>query len=92
MNALTPVLQSLLSVIVAVMVTVALALLWRRDRSPWLLAALAGEVLGLAFRALLIVLPGLVGSAPMLFPLWTLTALVFATGLLGYAIERNQGR
>lgn len=92
MNALSPLLQSLLSLVVALMVLAALFLLWRRDRSPWLLAAMIGEAIGLAFRALVIVQPQLLGAVPALFSLWTLTALVFAIGLLGYAIERNQGR
>lgn len=90
MNALSPMLQSMLSLAVALMVIAALILLWRRERSPWLLAALIGEAVGLLFRALVVVQPALVGSTPILFSLWTLTALVFAIGLLGYAIDKTQ--
>ena len=92
MNALSPTLQSLFSLVVAAMVIAALILLWRRDRSAWLLAALIGEAAGLGFRVLVIVWPELVGAVPGMLSLWTLTALVFAIGLFGYAIERHQRR
>ncbi len=92
MNALSPALQSLFSLLVVLMVVAALVLLWRRDRSPWLLAALAGEGIGLVFRLLLVAQPQLASAMPMLFSLWTLGALVFAIGLLGYAIEAGGKR
>ena len=92
MNALSPGLQSLFSLVVGLMVVTALVLLWRRDRTPWLLVALVGESLGLAFRVALTALPDLVRAVPMLFSLWTLTALAFAIGLLGYAIDTTARR
>lgn len=92
MNALSPTLQSLFSVVIAAMVLAALVLLWRRDRSVWLVVALGAEAVGLAFRFALIALPDLVRSAPMMFSAWTLSGLVFAVGLLGYAIEVNGKR
>jgi hypothetical protein len=87
MNTLSPALQSLFSLVIAAMVLAALALLWRRDRSAWLVVALGAEAVGLAFRFVLIVQPDLVRSAPLMFSAWTLSGLVFAIGLLGYAIE-----
>ena len=92
MNALAPALQSLFSVVMSLMLILALALLWRRDRSTWLVVALVGEGTGLAFRIALTVVPELVRTAPMLFSVWTLSALVFALGLLGYAIETTSRR
>ncbi|WP_395679111.1 hypothetical protein [Dokdonella sp.] len=92
MNALSPALQSLFSVVMALMLILALALLWRRDRSVWLLVALAAETIGLVFRIVLTVIPDVIRTAPMLFSVWTLTALAFALGLLGYAIEASAKR
>ncbi len=92
MNALPSTLQTLFPLLIALMVIAALALLWRRDRSAWLLAALAGEGISLVFNVALIVLPEVVRSLPQLFSVWTLGALMFAFGLLGYAVERNQKR
>ena len=92
MNALSPALQSLFSVVMSLMLILALGLLWRRDRSAWLLVALAGEAIGLAFRIALVVVPDLVRTAPMMFSVWTLSALAFALGLLGYAIEATGKR
>jgi len=87
MTGLESMLQSLLSFIVPAMVLVAVGLLWRRNRSPWLLLAIAGEAAGLGFRTLLAVAPDLINTAPKLFSLWTLTGFAFAVGLLGYALE-----
>ncbi|HEU4662842.1 MAG TPA: hypothetical protein VFS55_02295 [Dokdonella sp.] len=92
MNALPQALQSLFSVVIAAMVLAALGLLWRRDRSVWLVVALGAEGVGLAFRLALVALPDLVRSAPLMFSAWTLSGLVFAVGLLGYAIEVNGKR
>ncbi|MGN6520190.1 MAG: hypothetical protein ACTHK2_12275 [Dokdonella sp.] len=92
MNTLSPSLQSLFSVVIPVLVLAALVLLWRRDRSGWLIVAIGAEVVGLLFRVALIVLPELMQSAPLMFSAWTLSALVFAIGLLGYAIEVNGKR
>lgn len=83
-------LQSLAPIVIALMVLVALALLWRRDRSVWLIVAIAAEVLGLLFRGVLFAMPDLVRGTPQFFAIWTLSSLVFAAGLLGYALERNQ--
>ena len=92
MNGLPVMLQSLFSLLVPAMVLVALVLLWRRDRSAWIMLALVGEAIGLVFRLALVVAPGVIHTAPMLMSAWTLTALVFALGLLGYAIEMTSRR
>jgi len=92
MNALSPALQSLFSVVMSLMLLLALALLWRRDRSTWLVVALVGETIGLVFRIVLVVVPDVARTAPMLFSVWTLSALAFALGLLGYAIEATGKR
>jgi hypothetical protein len=82
-------LQSLTSVLMGLMVLAALVLLWQRDRSVWLIVAIVGEAVGLVFRGALIAVPDLVRSMPQLFSIWSFTALVFAVGLLAYAIERT---
>jgi hypothetical protein len=85
-------LQTLASVVMALMVIAALLLLWRRDKSVWLLVALVGEFVGLAFRLAMAFVPDLMRTMPQVFSLWTLSALVFAVGLLGYAIEATTRR
>jgi uncharacterized MnhB-related membrane protein len=82
-------LQSLTSVLMGLMVLAALVLLWQRDRSVWLIVAIVGEAVGLVFRGALIAAPDLARSMPQLFSIWSFTALVFAVGLLAYAIERT---
>jgi uncharacterized membrane protein YGL010W len=84
--------QSLAPIVMAVMVLIALALLWRRDKSVWLIVAMIAEVAGLLFRGVLFVAPGLAQSTPLFFTVWTLSSLVFAAGLLGYAVETTQRR
>jgi hypothetical protein len=92
MNGLPVMLQSLFSLLIPAMVLAALVLLWRRDRSVWIIVALVGEAVGFVFRLALVVAPGIVHGAPMLMSAWTLSALVFALGLLGYAIETTSRR
>jgi hypothetical protein len=92
MNSLPVMLQSLFSLLIPAMVLAALVLLWRRDRSVWIIVALVGEAIGLVFRLALVVAPGFVHTAPMLMSARTLSALVFALGLLGYAIETTSRR
>jgi hypothetical protein len=85
-----PLLQQLAPTIVSLMVIAALALLWRSSRSIWLVVAILAELLALVFRGTYSLMPELARSMPMLFTLWSLSALVFAVGLLGYAIEQGQ--
>jgi len=92
MNGLSAGLQSIAPLAMAALVLTALALLFHKDRSVWLIVAIIGEIIGLLFRIALFVVPELPRSAPIFFSLWTLSSFVFAAGLLGYAIERHQQR
>jgi hypothetical protein len=85
-------LQSLAPIVMAVMVLIALALLWRRDHSVWLIVAMIAEVAGLLFRGALFFAPEVVQQTSLFFTVWTLSSLVFAAGLLGYAVETTQRR
>jgi hypothetical protein len=76
--------------LVSLMVLAAITMLWLRHHSVWLIVAIAGEAAGLAFHALITVAPELVRTTPLFFSLWTLAALVFGVGFLGYAIETSQ--
>ena len=83
-------LQQVAPVVISLIVLAALALLWRGSKSIWLLVAIVAELAGLVFRGAFAFAPDLARSMPMLFTLWSLAALVFAVGLLGYAIEQGQ--
>ena len=83
-------LQLLAPIAVTLTVLVALALLWRMSRSVWLIVAIAGEIAAFAFNIVIVIAPGVARSISPLFPLWTFAALVFAGGLLGYAIETSR--
>jgi hypothetical protein len=83
-------LQQIAPVIISLIIIAALALLWRTSKSIWLLVAIVAELAGLVFRAAFSFAPDLTHSMPMLLSLWSIAALVFAVGLLGYAIEQGQ--
>jgi hypothetical protein len=83
-------LQQIAPVVISLIVIAALALLWRTSKSIWLLVAIVAELAGLVFRAAFSFAPDLARSMPMLLSLWSMAALVFAVGLLGYAIEQGQ--
>jgi hypothetical protein len=83
-------LQQIAPIVISLIVIAALALLWRTSKSIWLLVAIVGELAGLVFRAAFSFAPDLARSMPMLLSLWSMAALVFAAGLLGYAIEQGQ--
>jgi hypothetical protein len=89
-GGLIPGLQLLAPIAVTLMVLIALALLWRMSRSVWLIVAIAGEIAAFAFNIVIVIAPGVARSMSPLFPLWTIAALVFAGGLLGYAIETSR--
>ena len=91
-NGLISGLQSLAPIAMSIMVLAALAILWRKDRSVWLIVAIVAEVTGLLFRGVMFVASDVPQRMPMFFSMWTLSALVFAAGLLGYALEMNQRR
>jgi hypothetical protein len=83
-------LQSLAPLVIGIVTLAALFLLWRARHSVWLMVAIVAELAGIAFRAVLFVAPELMRTVPLFFAMWTLSALVFAVALLGYAIEVTQ--
>jgi len=83
-------LSSLPSIAIAVLVLIAMFVLWDKDRSPWLILAIAAEIASLCLHALLMIVPDAIGTMKIVFLLWPLAGLLFAGGLLGYAIERHK--
>jgi hypothetical protein len=83
-------LQLLSPIVVTLMVLTALTLLWRVSRSVWLIVAMAGEIAAFAFNLVIVIAPAAAQSMSPFFPLWRISALVFAGGLLGYAIETSR--
>jgi hypothetical protein len=83
-------LQQIAPTIVSLMVIAALALLWRASRSIWLVVAIVAELVALVFRGAYAFMPDLARTIPMMYTIWSLSAFVFAVGLLGYAIEQGQ--
>jgi hypothetical protein len=85
-------LQMAASVLGGLLIALALFVLWSKTQSGWLLLALAGEAVSLLFRIAVAVVPTLLGSNPM-FPLvWSVTGLLLAAGLLGYAFDEPKRR
>jgi hypothetical protein len=82
-------LQQFAPTVIALIVIAALALLWRNSRSVWLVGAIIAELVALVARGAFSLVPGLMRSMPMLLTVWSLSALLFAVCLLGYAIEQN---
>ena len=89
-SGLFSLMQTLAPIASSLMIIAALAMLWRRSRSVWLIVALAAELAGLLFRSAIVIAPGIGQNAPMFFTIWTLCYLVLGAGLLGYALEVNQ--
>ena len=83
-------LQQIAPIVIALIVIAALALLWRSSKSIWLIVAIVAQLAGLVFRATISMVPDLARTMPMFLSLWSLSALVFAVGLLGYALEETQ--
>jgi hypothetical protein len=83
-------LQSIGPLLATLMVAAALIILWRKSRSVWLVVSLVAELVSLAFRGVIAIAPGLATGAALFFSAWLLCSLVFAAGLLGYAIESTQ--
>jgi len=75
------------SVLSSVLILVALFLLWSKSQSSWLLLALLGEGVSLLFRFALAVAPAVLGAIPMMPLIWSITGLLVAAGLLGFALE-----
>ena len=89
-GGLNSILQSLGPLLATLMIAAALIMLWRRSRSVWLIVSLVAELVSLAFRGVIAVAPELARNAPFFFTAWLLCSLIFAAGLLGYAIETTQ--
>ena len=78
-------LQMALSQLAGILVVIACVVLWLRRRSGWVLLALIGECGSLACSLAFTLAPTVFQNTNYLFLLWPLNALVFASGLLGYA-------
>ena len=83
-------LSSLPSVLIAVLLLVAMFMLWDKDRSPWLVLAIAAEIVSLGLHALLLLMPDAMRTTTVLFTVWPLAGILFAVGLFGYALERRK--
>ena len=82
--------QSAASVFTGILMLVALFLLWSKSKSTWLLLALAGISISLLFRLAYAVVPTFLSIAPMMPLLWSVTGLLVAAGLLGYALDESK--
>ena len=79
-----------LPILCAIAVVVALVILWRARHSMWLIVAMAGSVLDLLLYIQRLIVPGLYQVLPYLFLLGELATLLFAVGLLAYALETKK--
>ena len=84
--------QAMASVLSGVLVLVALFLLWSKSQSMWLLIALLGEGVSLLLRFAVAVAPSALGAIPMMPLIWSITGLLVAAGLLGFALEVSSRR
>ena len=91
-GGLNALLQSIGPLLATLMIALALILLWRKSRSAWLIVSLVAELVSLAFRGVISIAPDYARSAPFFFTVWLLCSVIFAAGLLGYAIEATQKR
>ena len=85
-------LWSLLPILCTIAVLAALIVLWRTRHSIWLVVAMASSVLEILLRIQQTIAPGLYQVLPYLFLLWHLAAVMFAAGLVGYALESARKR
>ena len=92
MNGLAQTLQSLAPLLISVLMLAAVFMLWRRQRSVWLMVAIVAELVGLSFRGIFFAMPGVIQGQTVFFALWTLASLAFAIGLFAYALEVTQRR
>ena len=86
------VLQMAASVLGGVIVLAALILLWWKSQSPWLLLAVAAEGISLLCRLAFAIVPGVLGTTPMILLVWPAMGLLVAAGLLGYALDVSNRR
>ena len=92
MNDLVTHVQQALSQLAAIVLVIALAILWLRKRSGWLLLALIGELGALACNLAFMLAPSTFASFPAMRVLWSLNAGIFAFGMLGYAWTETASR
>jgi hypothetical protein len=85
-------LQAASSVFAGLIILAALVVLWWKSHSPWLLLAVAGEGISLLFRLAFSVAAAVMTSIPILLMFWSITGLLTAAGLLGYAIDESNKR
>ena len=85
-------LQAVASVFGGILILVALFVLWNKSQSPWLLLALVGEGVSVLFRLAFSVAPTVLGAIPMIPLVWSITGLLVAAGLLGYALDESKRR
>ena len=83
---------SILPILCAIALVVAVIMLWRKHRSMWLIVAMIGLAIEIVLYILNSVVPGVLQVFPMVFLVWQLVAVLFAVGLLGYAIETTRRR
>ena len=81
---MNPDIANLISVITGLLVLGACALLWLRYQTPWVLLALAGQIVSVLCRFALFV-PNAYMQFPVIRLVWPAGALVFAIGLAGHA-------
>ena len=81
---------SVLPILCAFAVLVALIILWRARHSIWLIVAMAGTVLDLVLYIQRMIVPGLYQVFAYLFLVGLLAVMLFAVGLLGYALETKK--
>jgi hypothetical protein len=89
---LTQMLQMAAGVLGSILIMAALALLWSKSHSSWLLIALAGAGASLLLRLVVSVMPTLLSQAQMIPLVWSAAALLEAAGFLGYALEQTNRR
>jgi hypothetical protein len=59
---------------------------WRTGRSPWLLAAWIAQLVGIACRIAVQIVPNIVQQYPAFMGTWQLTYAVMALGVFVYAL------
>ncbi|MBL8299042.1 MAG: hypothetical protein JNN30_11950 [Rhodanobacteraceae bacterium] len=82
----TAIIAQIASYIVPLLVLAALAVLLSKTGSPWLIAALASEVLSLLCRIALQFAADMLTTTAWFMSLWQLSGLIFGVCLLGFAV------
>jgi hypothetical protein len=80
------IISQIASYVMPLLVLAALAVLLSKTGSPWLIAALAFEVLSLLCRIALHFGAGSLLAMPLFMSIWQLFGLLFGVCLLGFAV------